>query len=1133
MKKKRKLWLTNNVGLLKMIRMMRFTIFMMFFSLTQVLAVNSYSQQTRLTLDMKNARVEDVIDQIEKNTEFSFLYKKDIVDVERRIDVVVQEKRVNEVLDQIFEDTDISYTIRDRLILLANKRTIQGMGAVQQPITVSGKITDSSGAPLPGVTVVIKGTTQGTITDADGNYSLSDVPGNGVLVFSFVGMKTQEVLIAGKASINVTMIEESIGLEEVVAVGYGTQRKGNLTGSISSVKSEQLTIAPITNVSNALVGQMPGLVAKQTSGQPGADMPILSIRGFGAPLVIVDGVESNLNNLDASQIETISILKDGASSIYGARAGNGVILVTTKRGQNMKPTISLNTSFTMQGSTKLNPPASSGQRAEWSRESYLNEGNPPSQVPYTEEQIEKYYEGTDPNYLNSDWFDETLRSWAPQQNHNLSVRGGSDKIKYYGFLGYSDQETIVKKNGGNYSRYNVQSNVDAKITDNLKLALDMSMAYENRNFPFMGYHNGGNLWEQLYNSDPTLPFSLPDPTKLAYGGISYGSILYATNTELSGASDSKNKELRTGVTLNYDFKKIRGLKAKAFVNYIDVNGYNKSFKKQEDFYQYNVESEQYTYIRSSQDPTSISESMNSNTTLTQQYSFSYDNTIKKNHRLSVLALYENIDYKGNYFSASRSDFLSNVLDQLWAGNSATASNDGEGYESSRVSWVGRINYNYMDRFLVETIFRADASSKFPKDSRWGLFSSVSLGWRLSEEKFMKSLEFVDNLKLRASYGESGNDAIGNYQYLSGYGFDGSYKVGDQIKPGLYATGLANPVLTWEQMTIYNGGLDFSLLNRKLYGTIEGFYRMRDGIPGTRVTSLPSTFGAGLPPENLNSIDTRGFEFTIGTAGKRHNFSYDVSANISYARSKWVEFDEPEYTDPDQQRIYQRTGNWTDQQIGYVSEKLFTSQDEINNLTYAYKDLNGNSTLRPGDVKYLNLNGDKLLDWRDQKVIGKGSMPHWMYGLNTVFKYKDFDLVGLFQGAFDYTTYVFLEGAKTSLRHENRWTEKNNDPYALVARPGGAPTNHYYSDYRLHDTAYIRLKSASLGYELPENLLSKIGVSKLRVYLAGTNLFTLSTLDKYGVDPEMPDGNGPTGVPVNTVYYYPLQRTFSLGMNLTF
>jgi len=371
----------------------------------------------------------------------------------------------------------------------------------------------------------------------------------------------------------------------------------------------------------------------------------------------------------------------------------------------------------------------------------------------------------------------------------------------------------------------------------------MSLAFENRYFPFIGLHTGGNLWGQIYESKPFLPFSLPDPSKLAYGGISYGSILYATNTELAGAADSKNKQLRTGVTLTYDIKQVKGLKAKAFINYVDVNGYNKSFRKQQDFYQYNPQSQLYTFIRSSQDPTSLNESMNDDKNLTQQYSLSYDNSFNNIHRLSVLALYESINYKGNYFTASRSGFLSTALDQLFAGNAATASNDGSAYEMGRVSWVGRINYSYQDKFLVETIMRADASAKFPKNGRCGYFPSISLGWVMSQEQFIKSLGFVDNLKIRASYGQSGNDAIGNYQFLSGYAFDGSYKVGDQIKPGIYSTGLANPILTWEKMTIYNAGFVFYLLNRKVYGTIEAFYRLRDGIPGTRVTSLPSSFGS--------------------------------------------------------------------------------------------------------------------------------------------------------------------------------------------------------------------------------------------------------------------------------------------------
>lgn len=469
--------------------------------------------------------------------------------------------------------------------------------------------------------------------------------------------------------------------------------------------------------------------------------------------------------------------------------------------------------------------------------------------------------------------------------------------------------------------------------------------------------------------------------------------------------------------------------------------------------------------------------------------------------------------------------MTSVLDQIFAGNPSTAQNSGWEDEMGRVSWVARLNYGYKDKYLVETIFRADASAKFPKGKRWGYFPSVSLGWVMSEEDFIKKLNFVDLLKFRFSYGQSGNDNVGSFKYLAGYAFDGSYIIGSNIMSGLYSTGLANYLLTWEKMSIYNGGVDFSLFNRKLYGTIEGFYRLRDGIPGNRASSLPSSFGAELPQENLNSIDTRGFEFTVGTAGKVGELSYDVSGNIAWSRSKWVNYDEPEYTDPDQERLYKLTGNWIDRRIGYVADGLFTSMEEIEQLDYVYKDLNGNSTLRPGDVKYKDLNGDKVLDWKDQTEIGSGTMPHWTYGVNATFQYKGFDLSLLFQGAFDYTTYIDLETAPSVLKFENRWTIEENNPNSLVPRPGGASTNGLYSDYRNHNTSYLRLKNFTFGYEVPKQWLSKFGVERLRIYFAGTNLFTLSSLNEYGVDPEMPEGT--------PAYYYPQQRTLSFGLNLSF
>lgn len=1105
-------------------KIMKITLTLVFVSIFSMFAGNIHSQNARITFTKNNATLESVLNEIENQTDYLFIINSNI-DTHQKVSVRADDTPVSKVLDELFHDTEIHYTMEGSHIVLSNKPQ---PAILQQTRKITGRILDENGEPLIGVSVMLKGTSNGTITNIDGDYTLSgDITDKSVLEVTYIGMKKQEITVGNRTRINITMTSDNEMLDEVIVVGYGTQRKGNLTGSVSAIKSEKLTIAPIGNVTNALAGQLPGLIVKQTSGIPGSDGSTLRIRGFDAPLVIVDGIEGDFNNIDASQIESISILKDGAASIYGARAGNGVILVTTKRGIDSKPVISLNTSFTLQGQTNVIKPGSSGQRAEWLREEHINKGLPMEQVPYTEEQIQKYYNGTDPNYLNSDWYDAVvIRDWAPQQNHNLSIRGGSNKIKYYGYIGYNDQETIVKTGGGSYKRYNVQSNIDAKITDRLSFTLDMLLTKENQFFPTVGSGFGhSNFWSIIYDSDPRYPIYLPDRSKLSYGGLSYGNALFASNTNLGGYSDTDKNRIRANGGLIYEFKYVKGLKAKMSISYDTYNQNYKYFNKQGKFYSYNIDSDTYTFERASQDPTGVTEVFGRGYSLTQQYSLQYERLFKEKHRVSALALFETIDYNDKNVETGRTGFMSTILDQLFAGNGTTSFNNGWESEMGRASWVGRINYSYMDKYLIETILRADASAKFPQNSRWGYFPSVSLGWVLSQESFMKSLKAIDNIKLRASYGESGNDNVGSFKYLAGYAFDGSYKIGDEIKSGLYAVGLANPILTWETMKIYNGGIDLSFFNRKLYGTVDAFYRVRDGIPGSRSVSLPSSFGAELPLENLNSIDTRGWELNLGTSGNFGNFMYDISGNLSWARSKWRKYDEPIYSDPDQERIYKREGRWTDVRYGYISDGLFTSQAEIEALDFTYKDLNGNSSLRPGDIKYVDLNGDKVLDWKDQKEIGKGTLPTWTYGFNMNFKYHGFDLSALFQGAFGYTTYIDLTKAASTLKYDNRWTEKENNPNSLVARPGGASTNKYYSDFNNHNTAYLRLKNLSIGYELPKGLVSKAGIQQLRIYIAGTNLFTLSSLHKYGVDPEVPEGS--------PAYYYPQQRTLSVGLNLSF
>lgn len=1101
---------------------MKLTFFALIVCVVQVLAVNSYSQTSRLSINMNNTTIKDVLNQIEEKSEFYFIYDASLIDVNQHVSITVDNKPVSEILDKIFKESDVVYKIVDRQILIAKSEANQMNSSGQQKITVSGKVTDSSGTPLPGVAVILKGTNVGIVTDFDGNYTLSNVPNNATLMFSFVGMKTSELKIMGRSQIDVVMEEESIGIEEVVAVGYGTQKKANLTGSVASVKSESLTVAPVASTSNALAGRLPGLISKQSSGQPGADAASLSIRGFGSALVIVDGIESSFNNIDANQIASVSILKDGAASIYGARAGNGVILVTTKRGQIQKPTITFSSSKTFQGVTKMLKPVNAGQKVELAREAHFNNGGTEQNAPYTLEAMNKYYEGTDPLYPNTDWYSVLMRDWAPQEQHNLSLSGGSEKIKYYGFLGYMNQESMIKKNGGNYGRYNLQSNIDAQITDELSIQLDIASTFEEKNYPARPMGIDGVMWQDYWTTDPMYHSEFPDKTKIPFAaGAGTGGLHITSNSDISGYNRTQDKNFRGTLALTYKVKAIKGLSLKAFANYNQGFLNNKVFMKPVKLWSWDPESDIYTQVGSFGGNASLNQSSANSRTITTQLSAIYNNIFNKVHDVSAMVTYETIDFRAEDLSASRDKYLTSSIDYLFAGSSVGMGNNGGGSEMGRVSVVSRFNYVYKSKYLLEAIMRADASARFSEEQRWGYFPSISLGWLISEEEFMKGINALDKLKLRVSYGESGNDAVASFQYLSGYSFNQAYLIGSGVQKGLISTGLANELLTWEEIAVRNAGLDFAFFNHKLYGELDVFYRRRSGIPATRLGSLPSTFGADLPQENLNELSDRGFELNLGTTGKLGDLKYDISGNLSWSRAKWEKFDEPEYTDPEQERINKKTGNWIDVEYGYKTNGLFTSQEQIDALKYD-ADTKGNTTLNPGDVIYLDTNKDGVVDWKDMVEIGQGARPHWMVGFNFNLQYRNFDLAALFQGAFAYNTNVTL-GAGNTTAFNNRWTKDNNNANAVVPRIGSNAAKPVgLNDFNYRSASYLRLKTISLGYSLSKKLLNTINIGDVRFFIAATNLLTFSDLNKYDIDPEAP----------NTGWYYPQQRTVSLGVKIS-
>lgn len=1025
-------------------------------------------------------------------------------------------------------------------LIFSLTQILAGTSFSQQPKSITGKVTDNSGVTLPGVSVVVKGnTTNGTITGGDGSFLLTNIPGNAILLFSFVGMKTKEVSIEGMSQINVLMEEETIGLDEIVAVGYGTQKKVNLTGSVATVQSEDLVKVPSANVSEVLTGRASGLFTKQGQGVPGADYASISIRGYDAPLILVDGIETSWTRMDPNEIESISVLKDAAAAVYGARAGNGVILITTKRGSSNKPSIIYTSNFSFQSPTTVPEFVSSAKYAELLREGQFNANLP---YTYSEEDIQKFKDGNDPDYVNENWYKAAFREWSPMHSHNVAVRGGNDKIKYYMTVGYLDQSGTYKSGDLNFNRYNARSNVDAQITDRLSVSLDMSFRNEERQAPQTSLDN---IWINLKTALPMWPAILPDPKKGgAYSGFLERSPVAQTIRDMTGFNDDIQRYFTGKISLKYNVPGIVGLEANASLNYSINNKYNKVQDKPFKLFSYDYKNQEYIPWGSN-GSNSLNETSSQYTQLYPLVSLNYDRNFG-NHSVQGLLLTEGINTNYFFLSAGRVDLLSLDVPYLFAGSPDNLTNNGGAVETGRISYVGRANYAFKGKYLLEGTFRSDASHKFPKDSRWGFFPSVSAGWRISEESFIKNnVSWVDNLKLRASYSQSGNDNVEAFKYLTGYEILTSttsvYVFGSDVSRLIRSTGLPNSDITWLDMTNYNLGLDGTFKDGLFGFEFDLFHRITDNIFGQPLATYPSTFGATLPQVNLNSTEDKGFELTLthrNNIGK--DFKYNVEGSVSLAREKYKRWSESPYNDEDEIRIYQKTGKYTNRWIGYKSDGLFMSKDEITNHA-VNQDQANNTTLRPGDIRYIDLNDDKVIDWRDQDVIGYGTFPDLTYGINVGMQYKGFSLTALFQGASLFNSMIAdaLRGPLTNqgnafeFQYKYRWQPDLDNPTVninpdaklpAILTEGANTNNNKASDFWLKDATYLRLKNLNISYTLPKGFVKRIGLQDVNLYVAGSNLFTLSRLGIYkrSVDPEATDYQK----------FYPPVKTLSFGFNVT-
>lgn len=1008
---------------------------------------------------------------------------------------------------------------------------------------LKGVVTDVNGEPLLGATIVIKGTNEGTTADFDGNFTLQNVPEGSSIVISYIGMKPKVVKVGKKNNIKIILEDDAVALDEVVAIGYGSQKKVNLTGAVSAVTGKEISKQPVSNVTNALVGRIPGLITKQTSGAPGADAASLSIRGYDSPLVIVDGVEQQFSSLNPNEIESISVLKDASAAIYGAKAGNGVILVTTKQGAEGKPKLTFQGSLTMQGRTVYPEPCNSWQYAELVREVEINDGKT-SGFTFSPQDILDFYNGTDPiGHPNTDWNNETFKDWAPMQEYNMSLSGGTKDVKYFAFLGYLDQQGLARSGVNYYKRYNFRMNVAANVTKNLKASMNVSAIIGNLNDTNLG---DMQLFRSTYDALPIYPSSWPDPEKVVNSGGNYNPVAEA-DPNIAGYVNKVTSTYKGILTLEYKFPFIKGLTAKAVGTYNQGTTESKNWDKQYIKYLYNQDTQTYDGGIKAGDNTTLTRSFNKVSTFTGQFSLNYNRTFAKKHKLGALLLFEFMDRDTYSMNATRSKYITDHIDELFAGSDEGQLSDGKRSETASASLVGRLNYNYNDRYLLETTFRYDGSPRFPANKRWGFFPGISLGWRISEESFIKdNISCISNLKLRASLAKSGRDDTGAFQYITGYKFSNLYYADDMLLPGVATTGLANPNITWEEMTSYNLGFDFGFFGNKLYGQFDVFYRLREGILAVRKRAMPNTFGAIIPDMNINSEDNRGVELSLGYSGTVSDFRYDISGNLGWARTKNRKVSEEVSDDGAIAKIESTSGRWKDVMIGYVFDGYFASQEEIDNLQSLQLDKTtgewvmkpydmdgkGNSTLRPGDIKYKDLNGDGKLSNYDREIIAYGKTPLITYGFNINTLYKNFALDIMFQGAAKYTavvnTYDYTGQRNVPLVvYENMWTQDNPNPNAMFARQSthGKNNKSYLSAYNLKDASYLRLKNIMLSYTFPKKIISKTGIDNLKLYISGTNLFTISSLMKnYQIDPEVADRQGS--------WSYPAQKTFSFGVQLT-
>ena len=1092
----------------------------------------------RVTLAEKNAPLEKILLDLKKQSGFNFLYNTPMLAEAKPVTLNVNNAPLAEALRLCFAGQPLDFTIKKKTIIVRRK-PLPIRDNLPPPIMIKGRVLDPKNEPLQSVNVNVKGSSVTTQTDANGNFTITAPDGASTLVFSFIGYTTQEVAISRRTQINVQLAVENASLSDVVVVGYGTQRKASLTSAVSSVNSEDIVTTKNENVVNSLTGKVSGLRVVQNSSEPGNFDNSYDVRGLGTPLIVIDGIpRDNITRLDPNDIESVSVLKDASAAVYGVRAANGVILVTTKKGKKGGVVLNYSGNFTMQFPSGLPKPLDAIGYMTLTNEKLLHNVNG-GIISYQDADFEAYRNGSK---ISTDWYKPTIKDIVPQTQHNMSVTGGNENTNYFLSLGYTAQDGFLRSGDLNYERFNVRSNISSRVTKDLTVDLNITGILDTKDQP---YQDTWWIIRSFWRQNPLEPvYANNNPEYFAHTPVDGTNPVAMSDKSVSGYKTFTNRWFQSSISLTYKIPLVEGLRAKALYSYDYNSEDNKIYQRQYDQFTYDGASDVYT-PKPQQAPNQIRREYFTRPNTLSQLSLNYDRTFNK-HSVSALVLWENSVRNSDNLYAQRE--LALAVDQLLAGNSVNQvgnMNSGDLFKDANRGLVGRLNYNFDSKYLAEFSFRRDGSSKFPKDRQFGFFPSASLGYRVSEENFFKNsnaLSFIQSLKVRASYGELGDDRASSYQFISGYLFPATGNA-NELPPGhifdgefissLQSKGLSNPFITWYVAKTFDIGIDVEAWKGLLGFTVDYFSRDRTGLLATRSQSLPGVVGAALPEENLNSDRTKGFDLEVNHRNNLGKFNYYLKAVLSFTRTS-NQFVERSAAGNSYENWRNNSNNrYNNAKWGWSSAGRFNNYEDIINS----KQFVNRSTV-VGDYIYEDWNQDGIIDDHDVHPIAYQGIPLMTGGLTIGGSFKGFDFNILFQGStlsnIGYTEQLreaLWGGGSGVTIFLDRWhpADPKADPYdpntqwisGKYGYTGSNPDEN--SEFNVQDNSYLRIKTAEIGYSLSERIARKVGIKAARIFANGYNIVTWSKV-KF-VDPEHP----------NTLYsyLYPLNKTVSLGLNVTF